>query len=185
MMTGLWTLPNLLTALRILAVPVIALLLFGDTTQGLWGALVVYAMAVLTDGLDGYWARKTGQVSDWGRVLDPLADKFLVLSMLLILALDHRLQWIHLAPALVIMAREFLISALRETLAQSTQVLPVSALARWKTSTQMLALGVLMVGQDAPWNLPAEPIGTVLLWLAASLTAVTAWDYVRRSRPCA
>ena len=172
-------LPNILTLSRILVLPpLIACLWVGGETLR-WVALGLYAMAGITDYFDGYLARTLQVQSAFGRLLDPIADKLLVGACLLILsALDYIDGWAVLA-ALVILLREILVSGLREFLAEIRIGMPVSRLAKWKTTVQLVAIGFLIIGADAPAWTRAELIGEVGLWVAAGFTLVTGWDYLR------
>lgn len=171
-------LPNLLTISRILAVvPVVVCLWFGGETLR-WAALGFYALASITDYFDGYLARAWEVQSALGRLLDPIADKLLVGATLLILvALDH-ISGLTVLAALVILLREILVSGLREFLAELRVGMPVSRLAKWKTTVQLLAIGFLIIGDDAPEWIEAEIIGEVGLWIGAVLTLYTGWDYL-------
>jgi len=174
-------LPNVLTVSRILAVPIVCVLFVFDTTYGNWLTLSVYVYACVTDFLDGYLARTWHQLSSFGRMLDPIADKLLVASLLLVLVGIDRIGGIHLLPAIVILCREVLVSGLREYLAQVNVSVPVSRLAKWKTAVQMVALGVLIVGvrgQSLVLDV-AYWVGLSGLWAAAALTVVTGYDYLR------
>jgi CDP-diacylglycerol---glycerol-3-phosphate 3-phosphatidyltransferase len=172
------SLPNVLTYLRILAVPAIVLCLFlvpGDA--GRWWALAVYIGACITDWLDGYLARVWRQQTVLGRMLDPIADKLLVGTTLLMLTYDNTIDKAHVAAAVIILCREILVSGLREFLAELRVGLPVSQLAKWKTTVQMAAIAFLLVGDaGAPW---VTDIGLWLIWIAAGLTLVTGYDYLR------
>ncbi len=174
-------LPNALTLSRILAAAVVCLLLALDTALGNLLALATYLYACLTDFLDGYLARSRKQQSHFGRMLDPIADKLLVASLLLMLVAVGRLQGLQLLPAMVILWREILVSGLREYLAQLRVPVPVTRLAKWKTTLQLVALGFLVVGDALPidrgWT--ASHIGIAGLWVAALLTVVTGYDYLR------
>jgi CDP-diacylglycerol--glycerol-3-phosphate 3-phosphatidyltransferase len=174
-------LPNILTIARIVVVvPLIACLWVGGETLR-WLALGLYFLACLTDYFDGYFARAWKIQSSLGRLLDPIADKLLVGACLLILtALDHINGWTVFA-GLVILLREILVSGLREFLAELRIGMPVSRLAKWKTTVQLLALGFLIIGTDAPDFIPSQQIGEVLLWIAAGLTLYTGWDYLLMS----
>jgi cardiolipin synthase (CMP-forming) len=178
-MTG--NLPNVLTLSRIAASVVICLLLMLETFWGNWLALVVFLFACVTDFLDGYLARAWRQQSSFGRFLDPIADKLLVASILLVLVGIDQLPGIHILPAVVILWREILVSGLREHLAQLNVGLPVTWLAKWKTTLQMIALGFLVVGEHGPdlGVVTVTDIGLIGLWAAAILTLITGYDYVR------
>jgi cardiolipin synthase len=145
-----------------------------------WVALFIFIAAGLTDVLDGYVARAYGQLSTFGRMLDPIADKLLVSSCLLMLAADGTIRGWSLWAAIVILCREILVSGLREYLAELRVSVPVTALAKWKTFLQLLAVGFLIAGEAGDLILPITSlIGIVLLWLSALLTLYTGWDYFR------
>ena len=176
-------LPNLLTLSRIAAIPLLVLLMALRTPDCDLAACVVFALAGITDYLDGRIARDWRQTSDFGRMLDPIADKLLVGATLRMLVGAERVSRWGLYPAIVIMLREILVSGLREYLAGVRVGMPVTKLAKWKTGAQMAALGTLVAGDSTarliglPW-LPVSWIGEGLLWLAAILTLVTGWDYL-------
>jgi len=175
----LFSLPNLLTIGRIAAIPVIIGLFY---LEGDWAAYVacgLFTAAAITDYLDGYLARASGQVSAIGRFLDPIADKLLVAAVLFMLVATDRLSSLSVLPAVVILMREVLVSGLREYLAEVRVSVPVSNLAKWKTAIQLVALAVLIVGDHGPDALPVRLAGEALLWGAALLTLVTGWDYLR------
>ncbi len=175
------TLPNILTFSRILAIPVvIGLLLFVDDPLGSWLAFSVYTYACITDFFDGYLARAWHMQSAFGRFLDPIADKLLVASILLGLVGIDRIYGLTVLPAAVILCREILVSGLREFLAEVQVSVPVTTLAKWKTTIQMLALGFLMVGPNGPdfGPLTTTEVGIWGLWAAAVLTLVTGYDYL-------
>ena len=177
----LLSLPNVLTYGRILAVPgVVACLYFltGDTAR--WAALTLYVAACITDWLDGYLARAWQQQSTIGRMLDPIADKLLVAATLLVLTHFNTISGIHVWAALIILCREILVSGLREFLAELNVKIHVTQLAKWKTSLQMIALGVLLVGPAGEKVIPGVmSAGLALLWMAALLTLWTGYDYLR------
>ena len=177
--------PNLLTYARIVAVPaVVACLYWQDILQGgiwlRWVAVTLFIAAGITDFLDGYLARKWGEFSSFGRMLDPIADKLLVASCLLMLAADGTIRGWSLWAAIVILCREILVSGLREYLAELRVSIPVTALAKWKTTLQLVAIGFLLAGEAGDSILPVvTPIGLTLLWVSAVLTLYTGWDYFR------
>ncbi len=176
-------LPNVLTLSRIAAIPVLVLLAALHEPAADWAACAVFSAAAFTDWLDGHYARARGQQSDFGRMMDPIADKLLVAATLMMLVGEHRLSHAGLFPALVILLREILVSGLREFLAGRRLSLPVSRLAKWKTGVQMVALGTLLAGDAAARYagigfLPVSAIGEMLLWVAAMLTLLTGWDYL-------
>jgi cardiolipin synthase len=178
-------LPNLLTYSRIAAVPlVVGCLYWQDILQGglwlRWVALFIFVAAGVTDILDGYFARKWGEQSTFGRMLDPIADKLLVASCLLMLAADGTIRGWSLWAAIVILCREILVSGLREYLAELRVSVPVTQLAKWKTTLQLIAVGFLVAGKAGDAVVPVvTPIGLTLLWLSALLTLYTGWDYFR------
>ena len=178
-------LPNLLTYARIAAVPVVVALMYWQSIfagpLGLrWVALIIFISAGVTDILDGYFARSWGQQSSLGRMLDPIADKLLVASCLLMLAAEDTIRGWTLLAAVVILCREILVSGLREYLAELRVSVPVTRLAKWKTLGQMVAVGFLIAGPAGDRVIPAvTQTGIVLLWLSALLTLYTGWDYMR------
>ena len=171
------TLPNLLTLSRIAAIPLLVGAFYLAPPWSEWVACGLFAAACVTDWLDGYLARRWQQHSAFGRFLDPIADKLLVSVALMMLVAFRRLPMPTLLPALVILSREILVSGLREFLAGLRVSLPVSRLAKWKTGIQMVALGTLLIDDAGP--VPLAAIGQGLLWMAAILTLVTGYDYLR------
>ncbi|MGE4281752.1 MAG: CDP-diacylglycerol--glycerol-3-phosphate 3-phosphatidyltransferase [Magnetospirillum sp.] len=144
-----------------------------------WVACGLFVVAAITDWFDGWLARSWNQVSAFGRFLDPIADKLLVAAVLFMLVAFGRVSpWSEL-PALVILLREILVSGLREFLAEIRVGVPVTRLAKWKTAFQMVALSLLLLGNVPPLTLPVQEAGEVFLWVAAVLTLVTGWDYLR------
>jgi cardiolipin synthase (CMP-forming) len=174
----LTSLPNLLTLSRILVIPVVVATFWVHGDFARWFACALFSAAGLTDWLDGHMARRWQQQSEIGRFLDPIADKLLVSATLFMLTAFSRLPAEAILPALVILCREILVSGLREYLAGVRVGLPVSRLARWKTTIQMVAIGFLIVGDAGPRIVPVTFIGEGLLWLAALLTLVTGYDYL-------
>lgn len=173
------SLPNLLTLSRIVAIPVLVALFFVPGEAAKWAALILFALACVTDWFDGYLARTRRQISALGRFLDPVADKLLIASVILLLVAFGRIEGWTVLPALVILCREILVSGLREFLADLRVHVPVSRLAKWKTAIQMVAIGFLIVGDAAPAAIPALEIGAAGLWIAAALTLMTGYDYLR------
>ena len=178
-------LPNLLTYARIVAVPlVVGSMYWSDILQGglwlRWVALAIFIAAGITDILDGYVARSWGQQTSFGRMLDPIADKLLVASCLLMLAADGTIRGWSLWAAIVILCREILVSGLREYLAGLRVSVPVTRLAKWKTTAQLVAIGFLLAGEAGDEILPITSLtGLTLLWLSAMVTLYTGWDYFR------
>ncbi|MSO54801.1 MAG: CDP-diacylglycerol--glycerol-3-phosphate 3-phosphatidyltransferase [Rhodospirillales bacterium] len=174
-------LPNLLTFSRIAAIPVVGGLLLLDSYNADALALAAYVLACITDYLDGYLARAWSLQSRMGRFLDPVADKLLVVTVLLMLVGVDRIAGLDIAAAAIILCRELLISGLREFLADVKIQVPVTRLAKWKTGIQMVAIGFLVAGVAGPTfgTVTSVDIGLVGLWIAAALTVFTGYDYVR------
>lgn len=218
-----WNIPNILTVLRLAAAPGVAVLfLYFTRPWADWFALVLFVSAAITDFFDGYLARLWKQESRFGAMLDPIADKAMVVIALLIIVglstVDNLVMdpWI-LLPATVIMFREVFVSGLREYLGSHAGELKVTNLAKYKTTVQMIAIAVLFAkGVFEHWLLNMTQgmdsllieqifagevedvnglvstwramnvtwtVGVVLLWIAAALTAITGWDYFRKSLP--
>lgn len=175
--------PNLLTLSRIAAIPLVVATFYLDGHFWHWVALGLFAIAGITDFFDGWLARRTNQISSFGRFLDPIADKLLVAAILLMLAATHRIGSLTCIPAVVILCREILVSGLREFLAETRVSVPVSRLAKWKTTLQLLAIGFLLVGDAGPDWLPVRLIGELGLWVAAAITLITGYDYLRAGVP--
>ena len=173
------TLPNWMTIIRIAITPLIAVLIWIDEpAYGYQLALALYTLASVTDYIDGYMARRLKVESPLGEMLDPIADKLLVAAVLLALASVTPSGWVFLVPALIILIRELMISGLREFLAKQNVSAPVTRLAKWKTTVQILALGFLMGAPGFPGFPFAHEIGITLLWLAAILTVQTGSGYL-------
>ncbi len=183
-----WQLPNLLTYGRMVAVPFVAACLFAPDEHAMrWLALTVFIIAGITDFFDGYLARVWQQQSSLGRMLDPIADKLLVAASLLMLVADRSITGYSIWAAIVILCREILVSGLREFLAELRVSVPVSTVAKWKTTLQLVAIGFLIAGPAGETLIPGTvDIGLVLLWVAAVLTLYTGWDYMKAGfRPIA
>jgi cardiolipin synthase len=174
------SLPNLLTLSRIVMLPaLVGLLWWPEWEAGYLAAFVLYCLMGITDYFDGYLARASGTVSKLGIFLDPIADKIMVASVLLILTANEDIRDWHVIAALVILIREIAVSGLREFLAEVRVSVPVSSLAKWKTAFQLIALGALILGGGLPQFPWIETVGLACLWAAAALTLVTGWDYLR------
>jgi len=185
-----WNVPNVLTYGRIVAVPLVAaLLLWNDRAEAItglgvmsarWIAIGIYVVAAITDFFDGYLARRWQQQSSLGRMLDPIADKVLVAVILLVLCGDQILRGGHVWAAIIILAREVLVSGLREYLGQLSVSVPVTQIAKWKTTVQLVAIGFLIAGPAGDEIIPGVTvIGIAGLWIAAALTLYTGYDYFR------
>ena len=184
-----WSVPNMLTYARILAVPLVVLCFYLEgslQTQAKssdwvrWSALGIYIAASITDFLDGYLARAWKQASSLGKMLDPIADKLLVSACLLLLSADGTIAGWATWAAIVILSREILVSGLREYLAELKVSVPVTQLAKWKTTLQMVAIGFLLAGPAGDRILPwTTETGLTLLWISAVVTLYTGYDYFR------
>lgn len=172
----LTSLPNLLTIARVLMIPLLIACFYIDAPWARWAACIIFISAAITDYVDGVLARRWQQQSVFGRWLDPVADKLLVAAVLVMLV---GVDQAPLIPAVIILMREILISGLREYMAEAKVGLPVSRLAKWKTTVQMLAVVFLLMGDFADEWIAMAVIGGWLLWLAAALTVVTGYDYVK------
>jgi cardiolipin synthase len=175
----LTTLPNLLTLSRILVIPLLIAAFYLDRPAANWTAAALFTLASLTDFLDGWLARYWDQVTRFGRFLDPVADKIMVAAALFMLVASGGITGLLVLPALVILIREILVSGLREFLAQINVGLPVNRLAKWKTGLQMVAIPLLLLGPAAPMDIPMVTLGSWALWIAAGLTLITGYDYLR------
>jgi cardiolipin synthase (CMP-forming) len=180
------SLPNLLTLSRILAVPILVFLLWKPAPWDYAVTFVLYCIVGITDYFDGYLARAQGLTSRLGQFLDPIADKIMVASVLVMLMASRKadglppiIQDWSVIPALVILLREIMVSGLREFLAELKVLVPVSALAKWKTTFQLVALGALILGGAFPSQHWIHLVGITSLWVAAVLTLVTGYDYLR------
>jgi cardiolipin synthase len=190
----LLTLPNALTLSRIVAVPLLAFLLWWPGWELGYGlAFAMYCLMGITDYFDGYLARASGQVSRLGQFLDPIADKIMIAAVILVLAAQGVMRGpyvgdMHVIAGLVILIREIAVSGLREFLGAIQVSIPVSRLAKWKTTFQLICLGALILGNALPrWNVwvfgieanVPHTVGLITLWAAAALTVITGWDYLR------
>lgn len=197
------TLPNFLTILRMMAAPGVAIMfLYFHRPWADWLALALFVGAAITDYFDGYLARLWKQESKFGAMLDPIADKaMVVIALVVITGFSGMNPWI-LLPATLIIFREVFVSGLREFLGATAKLLAVTKLAKWKTTAQMVAIAILffgtgldfiergrgpMVGGLAPLSEGLAGwvtcLGIVLLWIAAILTLITGWDYFSKSLP--
>ena len=179
------TLPNLLTLSRILAVPILVFLLWRPTPIDYAITFVLYCLVGITDYFDGYLARAQGRISRLGQFLDPIADKIMVGAVIVMLVSSRKMSGepvihgLHIIPALVILLREIIVSGLREFLAPLNVSMPVSTLAKWKTTFQLVSLGALILGGAFPNEPWVHQVGLATLWTAAALTLATGYDYLR------
>jgi len=167
-------LPNLLTLGRIALILPFAVVFLHGSVESRWVALLLFVIAAATDWFDGYLARRLNQGSPFGRMLDPIADKLLVMSAILLLVATGGIAGWPIAAALIILLREIAVSGFREYLGPLGVVVPVSKLAKWKTAAQLVALCLLIAPMPA-----LEMPGDALLWVAAVVTVITGWSYFR------
>src|SRR5215211_1067178 len=178
--------PNLLTLSRILAVPILVFLLWRPTPIDYAITFALYCIVGITDYFDGYLARAQGLTSRLGQFLDPIADKIMVAAVIIMLCASRKangeppiIQDVHVIPALIILLREIIVSGLREFLAGLQVSIPVTALAKWKTTLQLVALGALILGGALPQMPWVHDVGIICLWAAAALTLISGYDYLR------
>jgi len=170
------TIPNFVTFARIALIPVLVTLLFLDSAGLRWWAFGLFTALAFTDYLDGYLARKLNQKSELGALIDPIADKILVAAIVVALVGSGDIAGWDIAGAILILSREFLVSGLREFLAPRNISLPVTQLAKWKTTVQLVAIGLFIV---PPTLIARQEIMTsAIWWLATALTLMTGYGYV-------
>lgn len=199
-----WTVPNILTIMRLLAAPGVPLMfLYFHRPWADWAALTLFLLAAITDWFDGYLARAWNQQSRFGTAMDPIADKaMVVIALVVITGYSGMNPWLIL-PTTIILFREVFVSGLRESLGDRASQLAVTRIAKWKTTTQMVAIAVLFLGTGLAlvengrpplvgegslpggqtWSGLATILGLALIWIAAGLTAWTGWDYFRKAMP--
>lgn len=173
----MYNLPNILTISRIMVIPVIFLSIYIHNTVWATFAAILFIVAAITDYFDGYFARARNETSVFGRLLDPIADKLLVVSALVIVLANDMVMRVSYIPVVVIMCREVLVSGLREFLAQVNVGMPVTRLAKWKTGFQMTALSMILMGHVYAFRVTGE----ALLWVAGVLTFMTGYQYFQKS----
>jgi cardiolipin synthase len=177
--------PNILTIGRIIIVPFFVLAFYLPGFYGDLTACVLFVIASFTDFLDGMLARMMGEESKLGELLDPIADKIIVATALILLVMNGTIRHYEVIAAIIILTREILISGLREFLARGQIKLPVSNLAKLKTFLQMVAISLLLTGETGNkiinfQDYNAQTIGIILLWLSAFLTLYTGYEYLRK-----
>lgn len=177
---SLKSLPNQITLARIAAIPVLCLLIGSGIEALRWLALLLYVAAAVSDWLDGFLARRMSLGSDLGKMLDPIADKLLIGALIVTFAFTRDFSGLDLIPAVAILMREIFVSGLREYLGNKSVEVPVTLLAKWKTTVQLIAFFFVIVDGLLP---SFGLISSGLLWLAAILTVWTAWQYLRRAWP--
>jgi cardiolipin synthase (CMP-forming) len=199
-----WSLPNILTVMRLLAAPgVVVMFLYFNRPWADWFALVLFVVAAATDFFDGYLARLWKQESKFGAMLDPIADKAMVVIAIMVLTGYSGMNPWLILPATVILFREVFVAGLREFLGDRAGLLQVTQLAKWKTTAQMVAIAVLFLGTGLAYLENGRPprvgeseipegaslaalatiSGLALIWIAAVLTFITGWDYFRKALP--
>ena len=172
-------LSNLLTISRIIVIPIIVLLIYMQGPISGWIAFILFCIAGITDYFDGHFARIRKEISRLGIFLDPIADKLLVASVILILTSKGIISDFEIIPALIILVREIVVSGLREFLAGIKVSVPVSKIAKFKTALQLIALGILILSEGGFIVLPILMFGKIALWIAAILTLYTGYDYLK------
>ena len=177
--------PNILTIGRIILVPIFIGTFYLPGPMGDWIPFIIFVLASFTDFLDGLLARLYKEESKLGELLDPIADKIIIASALILLVMDSTIKNYEVIAAIIIMIREILISGLREFLAKVQVTMPVTTLAKYKTFIQMFAIATLLTGESGNkiinfGDYNAQSIGIILLWLSAFLTIYTGYDYVKK-----
>jgi len=174
--------PNILTIGRIILVPILVFVFFLPGSLGDWLACGIFVLASFTDFVDGFLARLLKQQSRLGEMLDPIADKIIVVTAIILLVKNDTISNTNIIAAIIILCREILVSGLREYLAKFKLRMPVSNMAKIKTFFQMVAISVLLTGPSGDkllFNLGSE-IGIILLWISAILTLITGYSYVKK-----
>jgi CDP-diacylglycerol--glycerol-3-phosphate 3-phosphatidyltransferase len=177
-MAKIYTIPNIITFIRIFLIPIILYLLFSENPNIVLIAGLLFIVSSVSDYFDGYLARTLNQSSKLGTLLDPIADKLLIASVIVVLVDTGVISNIHVVPAIIILLREIAISGLREFLAKLNTDMPVSKLAKYKTTFQMVSLSILIISlgfelNDLLWN-----IGLITLWVAAIITLLSGYNYM-------
>ena len=177
-MAKIYTIPNIITFIRIFLIPIILYLLFSENPNIVLIAGLLFIVSSISDYFDGYLARTLNQSSKLGTLLDPIADKLLIASVIVVLVDTGVISNIHVVPAIIILLREIAISGLREFLAKLNTDMPVSRLAKFKTTFQMVSLSILIISlgfelNDLLWN-----IGLITLWIAAIITLLSGYNYM-------
>ena len=175
------SLPNIITIIRMMASLAVPIMIMSSDAELRLAAVIIFASAALTDWLDGYLARQLNAVSTLGRMLDPVADKLLVAGSILALAAADDWGMLLFIPALAILLREVFISGLREFMASENFVIPVTLLAKFKTTFQLIGIGFAMATPLTPPSWQIETITIILLWIAAIMTVITGWDYLSKA----
>ncbi len=175
----LLSISNILTFSRIFIIPIVVILIYMKGPIAGWAAFIFFCIAGITDYFDGYIARIRKEISRLGIFLDPIADKLLVASVILILTSKEVISGFEIIPALIILVREIIVSGLREFLARIKVGVPVSKIAKFKTALQLIALGILILSEGGITTIPVLIFGKIFLWIAAILTLYTGYDYFK------
>ena len=173
------TIPNIITFIRILLIPIILLLLFSENKNIVLFAGLLFIISSISDFFDGYLARTLNQTSRLGKLLDPIADKLLVASVIIVLVETRVIVEIHIIPAIIILLREIAISGLREFLANYKHIVNVSKIAKLKTTFQLISLSILILSMGYDFDNYIYTIGIITLWLSAILTIYSAINYIK------
>ncbi|OIP98877.1 MAG: CDP-diacylglycerol--glycerol-3-phosphate 3-phosphatidyltransferase [Zetaproteobacteria bacterium CG2_30_46_52] len=174
-----WTLSNRITALRIVFVPLFVIAFFLPEPVSYYSTAIIFAIAGWSDWFDGYLARTRNEVTSFGRFLDPVADKLLVTTALILLVQGG---YANVVLVVIIVSREVIVSALREWMAERNVIVHVSQMGKWKTVVQMCAIEGLLIHVDV-YGFPMHEAGTVLLWLATALSVWSGYEYIRGAIP--
>ena len=172
-------LPNILTLSRVILLPLLLFMILSSNFQLNMYSVVLFIAISFTDFLDGFIARNQGSTSDFGKMLDPIADKLLVAAVILILTSKEIIADWETIPALIILLREIAVSGLREYLAKIKVSVPVSRISKIKTSLQLIALAFLILSESGITTIPILSIGKMALWIAGILTLYTGYDYLK------
>jgi cardiolipin synthase len=170
-----------MTISRIIGSIAVPFLIMVDTPQLRLLAFILFTIAAFTDWLDGYLARQLNASTSLGRMLDPIADKLLVAGTLLALASIDNWSWLMFIPAVLILTREVFVSGLREYMSGFNMTIHVTLMAKYKTTFQLIALGFAIVAPTTPVNWQIPLITTIMIWIAAVMTVITGWDYLRKT----
>ena len=179
-MAKIYTIPNIITFIRIILIPIILYLLFSENPNIVLLAGGLFIISSISDYFDGYLARVLNQSSKLGTLLDPIADKLLIASVIVVLVDTNVISNLHVIPAIIILLREIAISGLREFLAKMNTDMPVSRLAKYKTTFQMVSLSILIISLGFQLNDFLWSLGLVTLWIAAIITLLSGYNYMAK-----
>lgn len=174
------TIPNIITFIRIILIPLILYLLFSDDPKIVLLAFFLFIVSSISDFFDGYLARLLNQTSKLGILLDPIADKLLIASVIIVLIETRVITHVHVIPAIIILLREIAISGLREFLANYNQKVPVTFIAKIKTTIQMVSLSILILSMGFDFNNTIWDAGLIMLWISAFFTLYSCYSYIKK-----